>query len=139
MKKLLFAVFGAVMFLAGCIAGNAGWRTQDAVAAPERPALMIVMGRDYEREALQAYAAALPPVYEKYGGSYLAIAADYKVLEGEVGMQSVIVSQWPSLGAAEAFWASPEYAEARKLREGIGQFDVVAFSALPGTLSVSSE
>ena len=139
MNKMLFAAFGAAMFLAGCITANVGWGTQDAVAAPERPALMIVMGKAYEREALQAYAAALPPVYAQYGGSYLAIAADYTVLEGEPDMQSVIVSQWPSLGAAQAFWASPEYAEARKLREGIGQFDVVAFSALPGVLSAPTE
>ena len=36
-----------------------------------------------------------------------------------------MVSEWPSLDAARAFWHSPEYAEARKLREGLADVQVL--------------
>ena len=103
---------------------------QPSLADTAAPGYMIVMGRDYAREDLAPYFAALPPIYEKYGGRYLALTAKVEELEGSYPYQSIIMSQWASVADAQAFWTSPEYAEARKLREGIGAFDVIAFEGL---------
>jgi uncharacterized protein (DUF1330 family) len=40
-----------------------------------------------------------------------------------------VISEWPDRAAALRFWQSPEYAEARKLREGTGSFQVVLVDA----------
>lgn len=94
-------------------------------------AYMIVQGKGYAPGSLGPYAAALPPIYAKYGGRYVAFETDIDVAEGDSDYSAVIVSAWPSKIAARAFWDSPEYAEAIKLREGIGEFDVVIIGALP--------
>jgi uncharacterized protein (DUF1330 family) len=38
--------------------------------------------------------------------------------------------EFPGLAEAQAFYASPEYAEARKLREGIASIEFVAVAGL---------
>lgn len=94
-------------------------------------AYMIVNGKNYQAKDLGPYAASLPPIYEKYGGHYVVFAPNYDVMEGASDSQAIIISAWPSVEAAKHFWTSPEYAEAIKLRDGIGEFDVVIVPALP--------
>lgn len=94
-------------------------------------AYMIVQGRNYAPAALGPYAASLPPIYAKYGGRYVAFSTDYDVMEGTSDYQATIISAWPNAEAARAFWTSPEYIEAKKLRDGIGDFDVIIVPALP--------
>ncbi|GLQ22035.1 DUF1330 domain-containing protein [Algimonas porphyrae] len=134
MKRLaLIAAFA----LAACSAADTS-PSPDAVSTPdvsEAPApigaYMIVQGKDYAPGSLGPYAAALPPIYAKYGGRYVAFETDIDVAEGGSDYSAVIISAWPSKTAARAFWDSPEYREAIKLREGIGTFDVVIVGALP--------
>ena len=37
----------------------------------------------------------------------------------------MVISEWPDRAAAQAFWNSPEYAEAKKLRDGIAACQVL--------------
>ena len=101
--------------------------------APERPAYLLVQGRVTDREGFKAYSAALPPIYRKYGGEYLALvpAALVEVAEGEAEERSVVLARFPSRAAARAFWDSPEYAAAKRLREGKGSFFVAILEGLP--------
>ena len=120
-----------VAFVIGFVFGRT---TPDMALAEEdkvRPGYMVVMGKNYNREDLMPYAQSLPPVYEKYQGAYIAFTAQYEQFEGEYPYQSIIVSKWPNIDKARQFWNSPEYAESRKLREGIGEFDVIAFEGIP--------
>lgn len=68
------------------------------------------------------YAAAAAAALARYGGEYLVRAGGATFIEGE-GRDgaSVLVTQWPSREAALAFYNSPEYAEAKTLRRGIGE------------------
>lgn len=71
----------------------------------------------------------------------MAFDTDIDVAKGDNDYQAVIISVWPSKAAARAFWGSPEYAAAIKLRDGIGEFDVVMIKALdegsgPGGLAL---
>ena len=124
-----------VVFGMGFYAAQFGFEHADAEEAESKPGYMIVMGQNYEPEELQPYGRALPPIYEKYQGRYIALTSSVEVLEGEYSYQSIIISKWPSVQNARDFWASPEYAEARKLRDGIGEFDVITFEGLPANLS----
>jgi len=84
-------------------------------------AYMIVYADVKDREKfLAGYGPAAGKLVEKFGGKYIIRAAGAEVLEGDFpsGM-SVVISEWPSKQAIREFWDSPEYQEAKKLREGI--------------------
>ena len=100
---------------------------------PKRPAYLLVQGRVTDREGFKAYSAALPPIYRKFGGEYLAVvpAALVEVAEGEAEDRSIVLARFPSRAAARAFWDSPEYAAAKRLREGKGSFFVTILEGLP--------
>jgi uncharacterized protein (DUF1330 family) len=104
-----------------------------SASAPDRPAYLLVQGRVTDREGFNAYSAALPPIYRKYGGEYLALvpAALVEVAEGDAEDRSIVLARFPSRAAARAFWDSPEYAAARRLREGKGSFFVTILEGLP--------
>jgi uncharacterized protein (DUF1330 family) len=103
-------------------------------ATSDRPAYLLVQGTVTDREGFQAYSAALPPIYRKYGGTYVALvpAPQVEVLEGNPEMRSVVIAKFASKAAAQAFWHSPEYAAAKALRAGKGTFYVTLLDGLPG-------
>ena len=97
-----------------------------------RPGYLVVQGIVTDREGFKAYSAALPPIYGKYGGRHLAMvpAPLVEVAEGDHEHRSVVIAKFPSKEAAWAFWNSPEYAEAKRLREGKGTFYVMVLEGL---------
>jgi uncharacterized protein (DUF1330 family) len=53
-----------------------------------------------------------------------------ELLEGDFGDgASMVISEWPDKAAALAFWNSPDYAAARKLREGTAEVQVLLIEA----------
>ena len=126
---VLRSALPALLFT-GCVT-NVG---TTEVAAPEADApgaYMIVLGKNYDPAALGPYIGSLPPIYAKYGGRYIALSTDVDFAEGRDEWQSAVISAWPDANAARAFWDGPEYREAIKLREGLGEFDVMIVPALP--------
>jgi uncharacterized protein (DUF1330 family) len=126
MKRL----FLAAAFLSACSQSDVP-QTGKTESTDPIGAYMIVQGKGYAPAELGPYAASLPPIYAKYGGRYVSFDTDFDVAEGSYDAQAIIISAWPSAEAARAFWDSPEYREAIKLRDGIGTFDVVIVDALP--------
>lgn len=90
-------------------------------------AWLIVTAHVSDREAfLASYAPAAATLVEQFGGRYVIRAPGAVQLEGEGGAgASVVVSEWLDKAAAEAFWNSPEYSEAKRLREGIAEVSVL--------------
>ena len=91
------------------------------------PAWFIVTARVHDREAfMQGYGPAAAKLSEQYGGRYVIRAPGAVQLEGE-GHDggSVVVTEWPDRETALRFWNSPEYAEIKKMREGIADISVV--------------
>ena len=126
MKPVLFAA--ASLALTGC----AG--LPDTPAPEQGGVYMIVLGKVLDRPAFMAgYAARLPPLYERYGGQYVAVSGNTGVLEGAPGFESVVIARWPSEAAARAFWTSPEYVDLIRARtdNNWGEFTVVLVPALP--------
>ena len=82
---------------------------------------MIVLAKVHDRQRfLEGYAARAAELVEAFGGRYRLRAPGAEVLEGvlEPG-HSVVISEWPDMERARAFFSSPEYREVAKLREGI--------------------
>ena len=70
------------------------------------------------------YAAEASKAIKHYGGVPLARGGAMTVAEGEGRARNVIL-EFESLEAAKTYAMSPEYAAARKLREGAGYMDIV--------------
>lgn len=91
------------------------------------PAYMIVTAAIHDREKfVSGYGAAAAALIPQFGGQYLLRGPGAECLEGEWGDgASMVISKWPDRDAARAFWNSPEYAEVRKLREGLADVQVL--------------
>lgn len=95
------------------------------------PAYMIVTAVLSDREAfINGYGRAAAALVERFGGRYVLRAPGVELLEGDFGAGgSMVISEWPDKAAALAFWNSPEYAEAKKLRLGISEAQVLIVEA----------
>jgi len=74
--------------------------------------------------ALDAYRALASASIERHGGRYLARGGEVDVLEGQ-WREAAIVVEFPTLAAARDWYASPDYAEALKCRDGAVERDLV--------------
>jgi len=88
-------------------------------------AYLIVEAVITDRGKFAAYAQAVPELVARFGGEYVVLGGEQEALEGDWGDARLVVHRWPDMAAARRFWRSPEYAEARKLREGAGEFRVL--------------
>lgn len=73
------------------------------------------------------YTQATPAAIARYGGKFIVRGGDILTLEGEPENRRLVVIEFPSMEQAKAFYNSPEYGAAKKLRVGaaIGQFIAV--------------
>jgi uncharacterized protein (DUF1330 family) len=94
-------------------------------------AYMIVTAEIADREAfIKGYGAAAGALVVKFGGKYVLRGPGAALLEGNFGEgASMVISEWPDKAAALAFWNSPEYAEVKKLRQGISEAQVLLIEA----------
>lgn len=95
------------------------------------PAYMIVTAQIADRDAfINGYGKAAGALVERFGGRYVLRGPGAALLEGDFGDgASMVISEWRDRAAAEAFWNSPDYAEVKKLREGIAQCQVLLIEA----------
>ena len=95
------------------------------------PAYLIVTATISDREAfLSGYGAKAAALVEKFGGTYKMRAPGATLLEGGFGDGgSVVISEWPDKESALAFWNSPEYSEAKSLRQGVADCQVLLIEA----------
>ena len=87
-------------------------------------AFMIIQADITDPERFMEYGKHAAALVAKSGGRYRVMRAACEQLEGEADTRKIVVSEWPSMDAARAFWNSPEYAELKKLREGAGDCQV---------------
>ncbi len=76
------------------------------------------------------YAAAAGEAMKKYGGNPIARGGRCEIAEGEGRSRNVVI-EFASFDAARAYAHSPEYAAARKLREGAGIIDIMIVEGAP--------
>ena len=90
------------------------------------PAYIIARVHAEKPELLKEYADSTPPALEKYHGKYLARGGKTVTLEGPAENRRIVIIEFPTLEDAEIYYHSPEYAESRKLREGIAVAEFIA-------------
>jgi CpeT protein len=118
----------------GPAAGGYRFRRVGETGACVQPVRMLVYGEIKDRKAFGAYVRAIAEagLYAKTGGYYEAMSPALEVFEGSPPPErGVVIARFPCLEAAQRFWNSPEYAEIRKLREGIAEFEVLVLPVPP--------
>ena len=70
------------------------------------------------------YAAKATEAAARYGGTYLVRGGRCEIAEGEGRARNVVI-EFEDFDAARSYTTSPEYAEARKLREHAGVIDML--------------
>jgi len=95
------------------------------------PAYMIVTAKIADRDAfINGYGAKAAALVEQFGGRYILRGPGAELLEGDFGDDaSMVISEWPDKQAVYRFWNSPEYAEAKKLREAVSECQVLLIEA----------
>ena len=97
------------------------------------PTYMIVTAQIKDRQKfIDGYGQAAAALVAKFGGRYILRGAGAQLLEGNFGAgASMVISQWPDRASAELFWNSPDYAEVKKLREGLADCQVILIDGPP--------
>lgn len=73
----------------------------------------------HDPEAYERYKAAVKPMVEAAGGRYLTRDGKVDVLAGDWHPKRVVIFEWPSQAALDAFLSSEEYQPWKKLRESV--------------------
>jgi uncharacterized protein (DUF1330 family) len=90
------------------------------------PAYLIVETDIHDPEQYERYKAASPGAVAAGGGRFVVRGGELAVLEGDWQPPRLVVLEFPDLEAAKRFYDSPEYQEAKKLREGAATLKMVA-------------
>jgi len=94
------------------------------------PAYVIAETDVNDPERYEHYKAAAPDTIAKYGGRYVARGGALEVLEGDWQPPRVVILEFPDLEAARRWYQSPEYGEAKDLRDGAATMRLVAVEGL---------
>jgi uncharacterized protein (DUF1330 family) len=90
------------------------------------PAYVIVETDIHDPEQYERYKQASPGAVKASGGRFLVRGGELAVLEGDWHPKRLVVLEFDDLDAAKRFYASPMYQEAKRLREGAANLNMVA-------------
>ena len=76
------------------------------------------------------YKAMVPPSIAQYGGRFLVRGGKTHTMEGDWAPQRFVLVEFPSVEQARAWWASPEYAEAKALRQATADSQLIIAEGL---------
>jgi uncharacterized protein (DUF1330 family) len=71
------------------------------------------------------YRTMVPPTLAKYGGRFIVRGGKTETLEGDWAPTRFVVVEFPSVEQAKAWWASPEYTEAKALRQATSETQMI--------------
>ena len=94
-------------------------------------AYLVVDIEIHDRERYETYKRMAPPSIALYGGRYLTRGGETAVLEGDWTPKRFVILEFPTMEQAQAWWSSPEYAEAKALRQSIATTRMVLTEGLP--------
>jgi len=114
----------AVVFAVVAIAGAAAFQ------GPARKGYIIAQADITNPQQYAEYTKLTPGLIEKAGGRFIARGGRTASLEGPAARSRVVIIEFPSFERAQAFYNSPEYVAARKLREGAATAQFVLVEGL---------
>jgi uncharacterized protein (DUF1330 family) len=93
------------------------------------PAYVVVQVTVEDPVTYERYKQLAPPSIALYGGRYLARGGETTLLEGSWQPNRLVILEFESVEQAKRWWASPEYAEAKALRQRTARSEMLV---IPG-------
>ena len=90
------------------------------------PAYVIVETDVHDAEQYEQYRAAARGAIAAGGGRFVVRGGEMAVLEGDWRPKRLVVLEFEDLDAAKRWYDSPEYQDAKRLREGAATLHAVA-------------
>ena len=94
------------------------------------PAYIVVETDIHDPEQYELYKRASPAAVTAGGGRFIARGGELTVLEGDWQPKRLVLLEFPDLETAKRFYESPQYQEAKRLREGAARLNMVAIEGL---------
>jgi uncharacterized protein (DUF1330 family) len=89
------------------------------------PAYLIVEISIKDQVTYDRYKQLAPPSIAKYGGKYLSRGGVTEALEGDWAPERFVILEFADADAARRWWNSPEYAEAKALRQSCAETEML--------------
>lgn len=81
------------------------------------PAYVIGDITIHDGELYQSYTALTPATIEKYGGRFVIRGGAHELIEGDWQPGRMVMLEFDDMAAAKRWYDSPEYSEARAIRQ----------------------
>ena len=78
------------------------------------------------------YRRIAPPSIAAHGGRYIVRGGACEILEGSWLPPRLVVLEFPTVERARAWWASPEYAPAKALRQECASTEMLLIDGVAG-------
>ena len=88
-------------------------------------AYLVVQVEVLQPERYERYKQMVAPSLQAYGGRFIVRGGDVETLEGDWSPQRLVILEFPSAAKAKAWWRSPEYAEAKALRQATARTQMI--------------
>jgi uncharacterized protein (DUF1330 family) len=93
-------------------------------------AYVVVDVKRTDPERAARYSEMSGPSVERHGGRFLARGGALRVLEGDWEPERLVVIKFASMNAAQAWFDSDDYREARAVREGAGIWRMIVVNGV---------
>jgi len=82
------------------------------------PAYVISEVEPRDAALFERYREMAPQTIERFGGRYIVRAGVAELVEGSPPPKALVIVEFPDMARAREWYASPEYAQALKVRAG---------------------
>jgi len=89
------------------------------------PAYVVVEVEVHDPVRYEDYKPMVAPTLEPYGGRFMVRGGKVETLEGDWAPKRFVMLEFPSVEKAKAWWASPEYKDAKALRQATSKTQMI--------------
>ena len=94
------------------------------------PAYVVTEIEVIDKDRYEAYKQMVAPSIAAYGGKFLVRGGATETLEGTWSPQRFVIVEFASRAQANAWWSSPQYAEAKALRQATARTQMIVAEGL---------
>ena len=94
------------------------------------PAYIIVQVEVHDPVRYEDYKPMVPPSLVPYGGRFVVRGGKVETLEGDWSPKRFVMVEFPTVEQAKAWWASPEYKDAKALRHATAKSEMIVVEGL---------
>ena len=94
------------------------------------PAYVIALVDIKDSVRYETYRQLVMPTITAYGGRFIARGGRTEVLEGATSPGRVVILEFPSVERAKEWWGSPEYSEAKSIRQATSEGTLIVIEGV---------